>query len=259
MRLHLHVFTIALDAMPWLACTFAELTKLHDVPWTWTIVEGAAMNVKDTRWMQSQPPRLSSDGTSEFLDAISNVRHPRIHLIRKPSWQGKVEMCNEAIHAKSPGGVLMQIDGDELWTGDQLRRIVELFEDDTLLQMARFHCRYFLGPNIITTDAGNPNEWLRAWRFEPGMKFDKHEPPVLNGNHGKSLSRQETAALGLVFDHHAWTLPKHVEQKEKLYGPKFEGALSGWKDLQANIEWPLSDVGRFLPRAFAGAPANKIF
>ncbi len=257
MRLPLHVFTIALDAMPWLACTFAELSKLTDVPWSWTIVEGAAMNVKDTSWMQSQAPRLSSDGTTEFLDAIAS--HPRIRVIRRLRWEGKVEMCNAAIEAGGVDGVLFQVDGDELWSADQFRRIVELFEDDPSLQMARFHCRYFVGPNIVTTDAGKADEWLRAWRFGIGMRFAKHEPPTLIGCSGKSLHRLETARMGLVFDHHAYTLPKHVAMKEKLYGPKYKGAVAGWSKLQANPSWPVKDLGVFLPPAFKGCPADRVF
>lgn len=257
MRLPLHIFTLALDAMPWLACTFAELSKLTDVPWTWTIVEGAAMNMKDTSWMQAQKARISTDGTSEFLLAL--CYHPRIRVHSFPKWDGKVAMCNHALKHMKTHGVLMQVDGDEIWSADQFRRIVELFEDDPSLQMARFNCRYFVGPNIITTDAGRADEWLRAWRFEVGMNFAKHEPPTLTGCNGKSLNRLETARMGLVFDHHAYSLPKHVEMKEKLYGPKFAGALDGWYKLQYNKDWPLKDLGVFMPKAFHGVPADKIF
>lgn len=257
MRQSLSIFTLALDAMPWIACTFAELNRLNDVPWNWTIVEGAALNVGDTRWMQPQKPRLSADGTTEFLDAIAV--HPRIKVIRQPQWAGKRPMCNAAVATFKERGVLMQVDADELWTCDQFRRIVEMFEDDIMLRNARFHCRFFLGPNCVTTDLGKPAEWLRVWRYEPGMTFDSHEPPILEGNHGKSITREETAARGLVFEHHSYTLPKHVAMKEALYGPKFRGALAGWHRLQANTQWPLADAGLFLPKAFSGTPCDKIF
>lgn len=256
-RASLNIFTLALDAMPWLAVTYAELMRLSEVPWRWTIVEGAAMNVKDTAWMGQQVPRLSSDGTTEFLDAIAV--HPRITVIRQPRWEGKAAMCNAALATFKDAGVLLQVDGDELHTADQMRRIVELFEDDLALKMAHFTCRFYFGPNIQTTDAGKPNEWLRAWRFVPGMVFDRHEPPVLEGNHGKSLSRTETARLGFSFEHHAYTLPKHVGMKERLYGPKYAGALAGWHGLQANTEWPLRDIGKFMPKAFAGTPVDRVF
>lgn len=257
-QLDLFLFTLALDAMPWIACTFAELTRLRDINWEWAIVEGAAMPVKDTRWMNPQEPRLSGDGTTEFLDAIAH--HPRVRVARRARWDGKTEMCNHAL-GMLPGipGVLMQVDGDELWTADQFRDIVHLFDDDPNLAMARFDCDYFIGPNVRTTDPGNPAEWLRAWRYSPGMRFATHEPPVLAPAIGKSLTRRETAAMGLRFQHHAWTLPKHVSQKERLYGKRYAGALAGWERLQRNRVWPLRDAGVFLPAAFKGAPADKIF
>lgn len=257
MRLPLHVLTIALDAMPWLAYTFAELSRLHEIPWRWTVVHGAAMNVRDTRWMQAQKPRLSTDGTTEFLASLAH--HPRITVIERPQWDGKCAMVNAAVDTFKERGVLLQVDADELWQVNQLRRIVEVFEDDPTVMLARFDCRYFLTPNVVTTDRGKATEWQRAWRFTPGMHFDSHEPPVLEGNHGKNLTREETAAYGLIFDHMAYTLSKHVDQKEKLYGPKFAGLRAGWDRLRANTDWPLADAGRFMPPAFKGCPADKLF
>lgn len=256
-RLPLCVFTLALDASPWIACIYSELMRLRDVTWRWVIVEGAAMPVADTKWIEKQEPRLSRDGTTEFLNALAH--HPRIKIIRSTRWDGKAAMCQAATDNFHEAAVLIQNDADEIWSTDQYRRIVELFEDDPALMTARFHCDYMLGPNVRTTDKGKDNEWLRAWRFTPGSKWISHEPPNLSGSDGKSLTRAETAALGLVFQHHAWTLPKHVAMKEALYGPRFAGAMDGWKKLQANTEWPLRDAGRFLPAAFRGTPADRLF
>jgi hypothetical protein len=255
----LNIFTLVLDGMPWLIYPFAELTRLVDIDWQWTIIHGAAMNVKDTAWCQPQAGRLSSDGTALLLESFAH--HPRIRVIERAKWEGKVEMCNAALatFTTPEWSVLMQMDVDELWTAAQLRDIVHLFEDDASVMSARFHCRYFLTSNCITTDAGKPNEWLRAWRFQPSMRFATHEPPSLTGSAGKSLNRRETAAMGLVFDHHSWTHQSNVAYKERFYGPRYKGALDGWRKLQANTEWPVRDAGVFLPAPFRGTPANKIF
>jgi hypothetical protein len=253
----LFIQTLALDAMPWLACTFAELNRLQDIEWCWSVVEGAAMPNGSTSWMARQAPRLSLDGTTEFMEALADC-HPRVRYCSRKEWGSKDEMCAAALAPFDEPGVLMQVDGDELWTADQFRCIVHLFEDDPELMNARFHCDYMVGPNLRTTDAGKAEEWRRAWRYEPGMRWITHEPPNLAGNRGKSLTRQETAAMALVFQHHAYTLPKHVAQKEKLYGAKYAGAMAGWVKLQANTEWPLRDAGRFVG-AFRGTPIDRIF
>jgi hypothetical protein len=256
-RLPLFCFTLALDAMPWLAHTFAELMRLSEIPWRWSVVEGAAMPNGSTKWMGRQAPRLSGDGTTQFMEAIS-LGHPRIRYVARKEWQSKDEMCATAIEELDEPCVVFQIDGDEVWDAEQLRRVVELFEDDPDLMLARFHCRYFVGPNIVTTDAGNPNEWLRAWRFRPGMKWVSHEPPNLAGNVGKSMSRQETADLGFVFDHYAWALPKHVAQKEALYGPKYAGALAGWERLQRHTQFP-TRLKPFFPWAAEHVMVDRVF
>jgi hypothetical protein len=253
----LYVQTLALDAMPWIAAIFAELNRLTDIDWTWSVVEGAAMPNGSTNWIARQAPRLSLDGTTEFMEALADC-HPRVRYCSRKEWASKDAMCAAAIEPFTEPGVLLQVDGDELHSADQLRRIVHLFEDDPQLMNARFHCRYFVGPNLITTDAGKPDEWRRAWRYAPGMQWVTHEPPNLAGNRGRSLSRQETTALGLVFDHYAYGLPKHVAQKEKLYGAKYAGAMAGWVKLQANTKWPLADAGRFVP-AFKGTPVDRVF
>lgn len=254
MRLPLFVYTLCLDSMPFLACIYAELMRLTDRPWLWVCVEGVAAPVADTRWIAKQSPRLSQDGTTEFLDSISV--HPRIRIIRQPEWPGKTAMCNAALSHFKERGVLLQCDSDEIHTADQMRRLVELFEDDPALMMVRFHCRFMLGVNIQTTDEGKAEEWLRAWRFTPGMRYDRHEPPTLEGNHGKSMSRKESAAMNLGFDHYAYALKKHVAQKERLY--KRPGLLEGWQKLQANTEWPIKDAGDFAP-TFRGTPCDRIF
>lgn len=240
-RLPIHVFTLALDSMPWLACVFAELNRLRGIEWTWVIVEGAAMNVADTRWCAKQLPRLSNDGTTEFLDDIAN--HPRVRVERKTQWHGKVAMCNAALKHFTTPGVLLQVDSDELWTADQLRRIVEMFEDDASLGRAAFDCRYFFGPSIIALDSV---DWHRAWRYEAGDTFRTHEPPVMARERGRFVDRQYTKALGMEFDHYSWCLRKHVAQKAKFYGPRYRMAVEGWEQLQSHKEFPTM-VKQFLP------------
>lgn len=253
----LYVLTLALDAMPWIASIFGELNRLTDVDWQWVVVEGAAMPVGDTKWIQKQSARLSEDGTTQFLDALE--WHPRVRVIRRAEWPGKTAMCNTGLTLCGEHGVLLQQDADELWTADQYRRIIYLFDDDPLLMRACFHCRYFLGPNVVTTDAGKENEWLRAWRYSPGKRFETHEPPVLGGSTGKAMNRRQTKSEGLVFDHYAWALPSQVAAKEKLYGKRYQGAFAGWRKLQVNGKWPVADVGSMLPAAFKGTPADVVF
>lgn len=232
----IHIFTIVLNGMPWLPAIFAELNRMATQPFIWHIVEGACANTHCTAWMQPQKPQLSTDGTREFIDALAH--DPRVRIYRKPLWDGKLEMVNAPLAEIDEEAVLMEVDSDELWSADQFRNIVYLFEDDPGLTHLRFDCRYFVGSSLITLDKGRDDEWLRAWRFTPGMRFLSHEPPNLDGNKGRAMNRRETAALGLRFDHLSWATPKQVESKEALYGKKYAGALAGWHRLQLHTQFP---------------------
>jgi hypothetical protein len=162
-------------------------------------------------------------------------------------WDGKAEMCNTALDGMKEPGMLLQMDSDELWTPEQLGvlsgRITTkgpphpLFKKET---HAFFWCRYFFGLDIVMTTrncyANNPRqEWKRLWRFEPGMKFKSHEPPIMEGE-DVGVEHSETEKFDLVFDHYGYALEKQVEFKERYYG--YTDAVKQWRNLQANNVWP---------------------
>ena len=256
----LHIFTIALDAMPFLPTLFATFNRLpQTVDWHWSIAEGAAMNVLDTRWCQPQAPRLSIDGTSQFLAGL--WRHPRITVHQRPSWRGKVEMCNACLGDFTEPGILLECDADELWSPVQLERLLVLFAGIPDARCARFFCRYFVGANIVITSEhsyGNrPSEWLRAWRFEPSQRFSTHEPPCLCGSETPCVDRVDTRAFGLVFDHYAYAFEQTLAFKEKFYG--YRDAVRHWRRLQNNDRWPVADLNEFLPWVDRGVTADRLW
>lgn len=244
LRMKLNIVTIVLDGQPYIERHISVFQSLT-IPWTWHIREGAAANTHCTRWCKIQRLRVSNDGTHEYLESIKD---PRVKFYSQTWWDGKIAMFNDvADHIDEPC-VLMEIDSDELWTVDQIKLIVELFELNPDVNLMRFYCNYFVGPDIITMGqdcyGNNPGEWLRAWRFKPGMRFDSHEPPVLGGNIGKCLSREITQAWGLVFNHYAYATKAQVAYKEKFYG--YKNATVHWQRLQQNQNWPVK-LRNFLP------------
>lgn len=227
----LNLITISLDSSPWIACIYVELMRLR-IPWRWVVVEGASQPVSDTRWMKGVSPRLGRDGSHELLKDLS--RHPWITHLHQPSWPGKTAQLNAGLAEFREEGVLLQVDSDELWTADQMEKIVKLFEDQSI-GSAMFRCRYFVGPNKIAVGKGvygdHAYEWLRAFRWKPGMAFSCHEPPKM-ATQGRMVSKDETEALGLVFDHHSYTTRKQCFEKSRLYTETYRDAVSGWEQLQ---------------------------
>ena len=228
-----HFLTIVLDGMPNLPCHLPTFNTLS-CDWDWHIVEGVARNVSCTKWCKPLMPRLSIDGTTEYLDAIKS--HKRVKVYRKQLWEGKIEMVNAPLREIQEPGLLIELDSDEIWRADQIEKIVRMFEACPDKDTAQFKCRYYVGPDIvITSDNTYGNhydyEWYRAWRWNPGQLFTTHEPPKMGGSLGRKFSVQETSQAGLVFEHYAYATPEAVAFKEYYYG--YSGALDQWARLQS--------------------------
>lgn len=264
----LEIITIVLDGQPWITRHWPELEKLP-FRWRWNIVEGVAENVKDTSWCSPMKPRLSQDGTTEYLTSLAAC-DPRVILHRKELWHGKTSMMNAPLQFMYEPCLLLQMDSDELWTAEQLIEMRQMFIDNPDKHQALFWCDYRVGPRLrITSRNGYGNhkayEWLRAWRWKPGMTFASHEPPNLAGCPMMTLTHADTEARGLVFRHEAYSTRAQLEFKEKFYGssnnPKgslYRDAVVGWEKLQRNREWPLPDLSAYLFWVGDGVTVDQI-
>jgi len=257
-----HFFTLVLNGMPFIKHhleTFRRLT----FPWKWHIIEGMADLQKDTAWSLEHGGKitnelhsngLSNDGTSEYINELTKISSDNIRVYRKPSgqfWSGKVEMCNAPLNHIDKPCILWQIDVDEFWTAPQIERLVGMFQRQTTKTAAWFYCKYFIGPSIViaTRDnyGNNPSfEWLRVWRFRPGMTWASHEPPRLmfktwfgSFDVGRldPFSHDETEGQGLVFNHYGYVVPEQLRFKEIYYG--YHDALQRWKRLQSHKIFPV--------------------
>jgi hypothetical protein len=242
----LHILTIVLDGMPqitWHLPVFNQLVS----DWHWHIVHGVADNIKDTGWCAKLRPRLSIDGTTEYLETLKC--HPRITIHEAPLWPGKTAMCNHALSKITEPGILLQIDSDELWESSQIERLARILDGGTYAK-AIVPMIYFVGPNLITIGencyGNNPGEWVRAWRFNLGMQFLSHEPPILTGlPRASELTRFESRALKIIPHHYAYVFEHQVAFKEEYY--RYPGAVAQWKRLQAHRgPWPVR-LRDFLP------------
>lgn len=241
----LHIVTIVLDGQPYIERHLPIFEALTS-DWTWHIREGAATNTHCTKWCKPQPARLSKDGTHEYLLSIAN--HSRVDFGHRILWDGKVTMFNDMLDTIKEPCVLLEVDSDEIWTPTQIETVVQLFKQNPHISRLQFFCRYFLGPNIIAVGencyGNNSYEWYRAWRFKPGQRFQSHEPPVLSGDSGTTMTRNATRDLGLVFDHYAYANKAQLEYKEHFYG--YKDAVKHWQRLQENTFWPVK-LREYLP------------
>ena len=137
------------------------------------------------------------------------------------------QRCNNMLHDISEETLIWQVDIDEFWTTEQIIKVHELFEQNPLKQAIRFFCRYFVGPRLalkIQDGMGNSfYDWKRAWRWTPGCRYEKHDPPCIKDALGRDLdnyliSREETRKLGIVFNHYSFCTWPQTVFKMKRYG-----------------------------------------
>lgn len=252
--MNIHFLTIVYNGMPWIT---HHLPVLNQLPfdWTWHVVEGTATPTHCTSWCKPIPPSLSTDGTHEYLRSIAH--HPRIRLYEKPQWDGKISMVNAPLPFIRESCLLWEIDCDEIWTTCKIEQVIGMFKDRPE-NCINFNCRFFVGPNLILKRIPNTYanhdewEWRRVFRFEPGMLFERHEPPVMAGVPQKIFQ----LPFWFGFDHYAYALESQVAFKEKYYG--YPGGVDGWRRLQANQSWP-AKLRDFFPWVKDEATVIKLY
>ncbi len=268
--LSVHFFTIVLNGMPFIQ---HHIDQFRFLPfrWHWHIIEGVAELAHDTRWSLANGGHLpqtchaegrSIDGTSVYLDMLADAYPEQITVYRKPSgsfWQGKLEMVNAPLGNITEPCLLWQIDADECWTYLQLADGWRLFEKEPQRSAAYYWCHFFVGPHLVVSSRNcysqlGGQEWLRTWRYQPGDRWQAHEPPRLCRYAADGVmhdvatlfpfSNDETEACGLVFQHFAYTTIEQVRFKEHYYG--YTGACFRWIQLQKETCLP-NFLKYFLP------------
>jgi glycosyltransferase involved in cell wall biosynthesis len=261
--LPIHFFTIVLNGQPWIEY-HVEVFKKLPFEWHWHIAEGVAELKHDTAWSLEFGGEVtdalhrsgrSKDGTKEYLDELQKKYPNNVTVYRKPEgrfWDGKREMVNAPMANIKEECLLWQIDVDELWTLNQICAAWQMFMDNPDKTAAWYWCWYFVGQNLVISTrhcyTQNPQqEWLRTWRFKPGMEWKSHEPPGLfepipNGKWRdvaaiNPFKHGETEKHGLIFQHFAYVSVEQLSFKEIYYG--YKNAVSQWQQLQEQKQFPL--------------------
>lgn len=203
----------------------------------WIFVEGASQNTFCTSWCNSIPSEYHTNGTSvdntikvleEYQEYYSKTSDKKITILRPSGlWNGKLEMFNTALATIKEPCYLWEVDIDEYWDPYQIINAEKLMEN-TKADSASFACNYLLTDQIIVRGEWGESPghgYRRLWKFQPGMKFLSHEPPVLEG-----CTRILSPFLTPRFEHLSYYYEKDVIFKSKWYG-KHEKIHEGWKNI----------------------------
>lgn len=262
-ELPIHFLTIVLNGEPFIRYHI-DVFKQLPFKWHWHIVEGVADLKHDTAWSLRLGGGItddihhrgrSKDGTTQYIDELAQLYPDNVTVYRKPEgvfWEGKLEMVNAPLANIQEECLLWQIDVDELWTVEQICTARHMFVANPDKTAAWYWCWYFVGENLVISTrncyAQNPQQdWLRTWRFKPGMVWAAHEPPILveslPDNQWRNVAtvnpflHRETEARDLVFQHFAYVTPSQLRFKEQYYG--YGNAVSQWTALQKQPKFPV--------------------
>lgn len=219
----------------------------------WVIVEGAARSEGSTGWCKPMPSEYhrngrSIDGTVGYIEAIAN-RANNVSTVSFPGgmWPSKDEMVNAALvsllrETKGEPCYLWEVDVDEQWTPDALRR-AEKALTDAGAKCGQFYANFYVGPGLVVHGdwgEGRKLPYNRLWLWE-SARFEKHEPPTLFGGNEPTILLEER------FNHYAYYFEKDVMFKDEWYG-NHQGIYDNWLRLQKlpPDKFPIS-VGELLP------------
>lgn len=262
-KLPIHFFTIVLNGGPFIR-HHIEVFKQLPFKWHWHIIEGVADLKHDTAWSLKYGAKitdeihkngLSNDGTTEYLDNLAKDYPENITVYRKEGgkfWDGKLEMVNAPLANIKEECLLWQVDADELWTIEQIRKARFLFIKHPEKTAAYYYCHYFVGEKLVISTRntyGNHTdyEWLRTWRYIPGDRWMAHEPPKLFRKIENEkwidlasinvFKHDETEIHDLIFQHYSYAIEEQLFFKERYFG--YAGAVNKWKLLQEQNHFPL--------------------
>lgn len=194
------------------------------------VVEGACRGA--AAW--ATPDGHSLDGTLEVLRRFQQENDParKLRVVTAEDeghangfWPEKDEM-SRAYARRVTGNFLWQIDSDEFYLEEDMRRVVQLLEQG--VDAISFPTLLFWGGlDYVVTGfrmiCDRYQEFHRLFAWAPGYSYHTHRPPTVLDADGVDLRKKRwydykrTARLGIRMFHYTFLFPHQVQQKACYY------------------------------------------
>jgi len=192
----------------------------------------------------------SIDGTVEALRRFCVEEDPeqKVTVVTKDGfWPKKDELgrCrtaqSRAYAERATADYLWQVDIDEFYLADDMRRVLEMLACDPEINAVSFRQRSFWGSPDIEVQGWPLRRGLdavhRLFKWGPGYHYLTHEPPTVIDTSGRDLRTSkwiqppELTRRGIYLYHYSLLFPWQVEQKTRLYkdeNPVTYGGIVDW-------------------------------
>lgn len=208
------------------------------------VVEGACPSASEV----ATPDGHSTDDTLEVLQAFKYEEDLDNKLLVVTAeqegypngfWPNKTVM-SQAYARRCTGNYLWQVDGDEFYHEEQMRRLIRLLEqtrpDAISFPMLTFwgSLKYIADSFYLIRDGAAEFHRLFAWA--PGYSYNTHFPPTVFDEHGKNLRKkkwiraQQLRKMGVFLYHYSLLFPHQVFDKVRYYKSRNKSAIDSWEE-----------------------------
>ncbi|HOX07105.1 MAG TPA: hypothetical protein PK280_11945 [Planctomycetota bacterium] len=196
------------------------------------VVEGASPHAACI----AGPDGHSTDGTLEVLRRFKAEEDPKgkLQIVTAEDcghpngfWPGEKDEQSQAYATRATGDWLWQVDIDEFYRPEDVRKVMEVLGGDPSITGVSFPTLTVWGaPEYQVCGPhfrGEGGVFHRLFRFGPGYKYVAHRPPTVLDAHGRNLRAGhwidvgDPAIKGVLLFHYALLFPKQVLEKCTYY------------------------------------------
>ena len=178
----------------------------------------------------------SADGTLETLREIKKNEDPegKITIVtaedeghKNGFWPGEKHEQSRAYAKRATGNWLWQVDIDEFYSDDTLRRVKDLLENDGSISTISFRQVQFWGGFQYLVDSWllrrGAHNFHRLFKWDTGYSYTTHRPPTVVNSEGADLRSlnwlraEDSSKMGLILYHYSFVFPKQVYEKAQYY------------------------------------------
>lgn len=215
-------------------------------PWAHQIivVEGACPTAKDVATKDGH----SIDGTFNALRRFQREEDPEKKVIVVTAsdegyasgfWPEKDEM-SVAYARRTTGNYLWQVDSDEFYREDQIKKLVAILETERP-DAVSFPSLTFWGSTKYIVDSfylirDNAREYHRLFAWAPGYTYKTHRPPTvldaagINTRKKKWLNAANLEKRGIYLFHYSLLFPHQVFNKISYYKGRLSYPIETWQE-----------------------------
>ncbi len=192
----------------------------------------------------STPDGHSIDGTLNELSRFKKEEDPenKLEIVVKDGFWSEKDEQSAAYAARATGDYLWQVDIDEFYLAEDVRRILKKLSQNPEITAVSFKQITFWGGFDYYTDGwylrNGADIYHRLFKWGPGYRYLTHRPPTVIDDEGTDLRKrswikaEHLAKENIFLYHYSLAFPKQVKEKAEYYARhswgKYSSGVINW-------------------------------